>query len=194
MARRDISFVQGGFYHIYNRGARRVSIFREARNYDYVSRLMTQVAGECQLTVVAYCLLPNHYHWLVRQDGEVGAGMLPRRVFGSYSQAYNRTYRESGTLFQGPYLARAVEADSYMRHLCRYIHANPVKHGLVDAPELWPYSDYSEWITPTSGDVLRFVQSWFGSPEQYAKFVAEYIEHKARINSALLRFESDLEV
>ena len=193
MARRDISFVQGGLYHIHNRGARRVSIFREARNYVYVARLMAQVAKECQLTVIAYCLLPNHYHWLVQQDGEVAAGMLPRRVFGSYSQAYNRTYRESGTLFQGPFSARAVDTDDYVRHLCRYIHANPVRHGIVDSPGEWPHSDYNEWISPSTHNRFAFVQSWFGSPERYVEFVREYIEHSARISSELLRFEKDLE-
>jgi hypothetical protein len=53
MPRRAMQFTQGSYYHIYNRGARRVSIFREARNYTYVTRLMQKVAAQCQLSILA---------------------------------------------------------------------------------------------------------------------------------------------
>src|SRR3954465_523573 len=126
MPRRNIQFVQGSYYHIYNRGAAYQSIFRENRNYTYLLRLMKQVAAECKLAIIVYCLLPNHYHWLVRQESDIPTSMLPKRVFGSYSQAFNRSYKGSGTLFQGPYCATLVDSDAYLRHICRYIHGNPV--------------------------------------------------------------------
>jgi putative transposase len=82
-----LAFVQGGYYHIYNRGAGRQDIFREERNYVYLLRLLKTVASECDATVVAYCLLPNHYHWLLRQDGETPAGRVPARVLAPCLQA-----------------------------------------------------------------------------------------------------------
>ena len=195
MPRRDITFTQGGYYHIYNRGARRVSIFREARNYAYVTRLMQQVATQSQLTILAYCLLPNHYHWLVRQDGEEPAGTLPRRVFGSYSQAYNRAYHESGTLFQGPYSARLIDSDTYLLHVCRYIHANPVKHGITDRIDAWPFSNYCEWLGQGSGTLVdrQFIRAYFDTPQQYAAFVDEYLSKRARLANKTRRFDDDLE-
>ncbi len=195
MPRRDITFTQGGYYHIYNRGARRVSIFREARNYAYVTRLMQQVATQSQLTILAYCLLPNHYHWLVRQDGEQPAGTLPRRVFSSYSQAYNRAYNESGTLFQGPYSVRLIDSDVYLLHVCRYIHANPVKHGITDRIDAWPFSNYREWLGQGSGTLVdrQFIRAYFDTPQQYAAFVDEYLSKRARLANKTRRFDDDLE-
>ena len=98
MPKRKVNFIQGGYYHIYNRGAARQSIFREEQNYLYLLRLLKKVTAESNITVVAYCLLPNHYHWLLRQDGDIPAGKVPTRVFGSYAQAFNKSYQRTGTL------------------------------------------------------------------------------------------------
>jgi putative transposase len=195
MPRRNIHFFQDSYYHIYNRGALRQPIFREERNYTYLLRLMKQVAAECELAIIAYCLLPNHYHWLVRQDGHTLASMLPKRVFGSYSQAYNRAYNGSGTLFQGPYCATQVDSDAYLRHLCRYIHANAVKHGIVKAPEGWPYSNYHEWIGRRDGALVdrQFIHDYFGAPQQYEAFVREYLAERAALADDLPQFDEGLE-
>ena len=150
-------FVPGGFCHIYNRGAHRDSIFREEHNYLFALGKFKQYARELVLTVIAYCLMPNHYHLLVRQDGDQPAGLLPQRVFNSYSKAYNKRYGHSGTLFESPYKARRIEQDDHLQHLCRYIHANPVKDGLVHRPEEWPYSNYPEWVGLRPECVAPFV-------------------------------------
>ncbi|MEZ4617747.1 MAG: transposase [Caldilineaceae bacterium] len=68
MPKRKTEFIQGHYYHIFNRGAAQQSIFR--READYLRKeLLKEVAEECEIAVIAYTLLPNHYHWLVRQDG-----------------------------------------------------------------------------------------------------------------------------
>jgi putative transposase len=172
---RRLAFVQGGYYHIYNRGAGRQPIFRQARNYVYLLRLLKTVAGQCSVTVIAYCLLPNHYHWLLRQDGQTPAGKVPARVFGSYSQAFNRAYERTGTLFEGPYKAQAVDTDAYFIHLCAYIHLNPVHHGLVATPEAWPYSNYLEWVDKRRGTLVDrdLVRAYFANPQAYEGFVRE---------------------
>lgn len=142
MPRREIQFVKRGYYHIYNRGAGRQSIFRGEDNYVYLLRLIKEVVADVQVTMVAYCLLPNHYHWLVRQDGETPAGQL----FNSYVKAFNKAYHRSGTLFEDRFKAIPVDTDEYLYDLCRYIHGNPVRHGIALSPDLWPYSNYLEWI------------------------------------------------
>ena len=195
MPRRKVKFVRGDYYHIYNRGAGRQSIFYEDENYLYLLRLLKRVAKECEVTIVAYCLLPNHYHWLVRQDGETPAGMVAKRVFGSYSQAFNRRYGRTGTLFEGPYEAIAVATDAYLRHLCRYIHANPVKHGIADAPELWPYSNYAEWIGSRTGTLVdqEFVVQQFVTPAHYRAYVEEYLTGKAKLPPGLSDYLAELD-
>ena len=90
---------------------------------------------ELQISVIAYCLMPTHYHFLLRQDGEQPAGLLPQLVFNSYTKAYNKRYSQSGTLFETRYKAKQVESYSYLLNLCCCIHANPVKDQLVAEPQ-----------------------------------------------------------
>jgi REP element-mobilizing transposase RayT len=170
-------FIPGGFYHIYNRGAHRDSIFYEEDNYLFVLRKIKRYSKQLNLAVIAYCLMPNHYHLLVRQNSEQAAGFLPQRVFNSYSKAYNKRYGHSGTLFEGPYKVRRAESDGHLLHLCRYVHSNPVKHGLVSRPEEWPYSNFPEWMGLRSGELVdhAFVAAHFSSPADYQAFVHDYL-------------------
>lgn len=174
-------FIPGNYYHLYNRGAHRTSIFHEPTNYYFVLRKLKQYCQQFSLTLIAYSLLPNHYHFCVRQDGEKEAGLLPQYVFNSYTKAYNLRYHHSGTLFEGHYQAILIENEAYLFHLCRYIHANPVVHGLVDHPADWPYSNYLEWIGERDGVLFdaTFVETHFSEPDAYRKFVLDYIRTRA---------------
>ena len=167
----------GHYYHLFNRGAHQTSIFREEENHHFVLRTMKQFCRSLSLAPIAYCLLPNHYHWLIRQDGEQPAGLLPQLVFNSYSKAYNKRYEHSGTLFQGNYQVKPIEEDGYLLHLCRYIHANAAVHQLVEDVADWPYSNYLEWIGERPGTLVdrTFVQEHFPIAADYQSFVARYI-------------------
>jgi putative transposase len=171
------NYVTGSYYHFYNRGAHRLSLFREEDNYVFVLRKIKTYCSSLALAPIAYCLLPNHYHFLIRQDGDQPAGLLPQRVFNSYSKAYNKRYGHSGTLFEGNYKVVPVERDAYLLHLCRYIHANPVIHGLVEDVLDWPYTNYPEWIGERAGTLvdLDFVRAQFPTADSYRAFVAEYL-------------------
>jgi REP element-mobilizing transposase RayT len=169
-------------YHFYNRGAHRSLIFREPANYLFVLRKIKRYSHDFHLQVIAYCLLPNHYHFLIRQDGESRASLLPQRVFNSYTKAYNRRYGESGTLFEGQVRVKAIEAETYALNLCCYIHANPVLHGIVRDPASWPYSNYREWIGYRPGTLLarEFVTTYYPDTKLYRAAVEAYIaEHAA---------------
>jgi REP element-mobilizing transposase RayT len=170
-------YLPGHYYHFYNRGAHRISIFREDDNYLFVLRKMKEYCLSLTLTPIAYCLMPNHYHFLIRQDGENRAGLLSQRVFNSYTKAYNKRYGHSGTLFEGNYRVILVENEAHLLHLCRYIHANPVEHGLVTDLAEWPYSNYLEWIGERNGTLVDrdFVREHFPSPQSYREFVLDYL-------------------
>jgi len=85
VARKDnLQWFPGNYYHIYNRGARKKSIFREKANYLFVLEKMGKYCKALDLTPIAYCLMPTHYHFLIRQNGENSAGLLTQRIFNSY--------------------------------------------------------------------------------------------------------------
>jgi REP element-mobilizing transposase RayT len=178
IARKEsIQWLPGNFYHIYNRGARQKSIFQEETNYLYVLGKMGKYCKAFDLTLIAYCLMPTHYHFLIRQNDEKPAGLLPQRIFNSYSKAYNKRYQSSGTLFEHRYQAKIIPNEKYLLHLCRYIHANPVKDGIVGRLEDWPYSNYLEWIGARKGKLFdrEFVDTYSETPEDYSSFVLDYL-------------------
>ena len=195
MPRRRITFAKGSYYHIYNRGAGRQAIVREERNYHHILRLLGAVAAESEVTVIAYCLLPNHYHWLLRQDGEIAVGNVPQRVFGSYSQAFNKAYRRTGTLFEGTFKAILVDSEAYLAALCRYIHNNPVKHGLVGIPEAWPFSNYLEWIERRSGSLFdrQVTHGSFLSAAEYVEVVRASLPGRSMASPDLPLYLGELE-
>lgn len=196
MPRRKVQFVQGAYYHLYNRGAGRQSICRTDEDYLRLLWLIRSVAESCQITIIAYALLPNHYHWLVRQDGAEPVSRLPKRVFGSYTRTYNHIHGRSGTLFEDRFDAKLVDTDEYLHHLCCYIHANPVRHGLAMRPELWPYSNYPEWIGTRNGTLVDrvFIQARWADLKRYRQFVNNYLIGQSSLPPALRDYLQQLEV
>ena len=98
---RKKEFYQGGYYHLYNRGANRDLIFFNADNYVYCLRLIHKYLSNYDLSLIVYCLMPNHYHFVIRQESEGGISEFIRDVFNTYTQAVNRQQHRKGTLFQG---------------------------------------------------------------------------------------------
>jgi REP element-mobilizing transposase RayT len=194
-ARKDLlTWQKGTYYHIYNRGISKSPIFREESNYLFVLRKIKEVCRENQLSLIAYCLQPNHYHFCTRQDGDHPAGNLPQFVFNSYTKAYNKKYEHSGTLFEGRFRAKAIQNSAHLLHLCRYIHGNPVKDGLVADPADWTYSNYLEWIGERQGTLVdhAFIQEQFGSAGEYKKFLLEYLKSR-QLPDDVIRFLNELE-
>jgi putative transposase len=195
MPPRKVQFVQGHYYHIYNRGAGRQALFREDRNYQYLLKLLKECTAEENVSVISYCLMSNHYHWCLRQDGEQPVGNVPTRVWNSYTRAYNNAYGRTGTLFEGRFKAIQVDSDGYLRHLCRYIHANPVTAGFAAAPELWPYSNYLEWIEARNGTLVdrALVKQLFPSAQSYRDYVLAYLTGQAQMPQGPLDYLRRLE-
>jgi putative transposase len=180
-ARKDtLTWQKGMYYHIYNRGVSKVAILHEATNFLFVIRKIREHSQANHISMIAYCLMPNHYHFLVRQDGQEPAGNLPQSMFNSYSKAYNKMYSHSGTLFEGRFRAKAIQTSSHLLHLCRYIHGNPVKAGLVADPTDWPYSNYLEWIGERNDSLMDndFIKEQFSNAEEYKMFLFEYLTNR----------------
>ncbi|HEY9167632.1 MAG TPA: transposase [Candidatus Kryptonia bacterium] len=176
MTRRLVSFTEGSYYHIYNRGASKNEIFFSDTNYDFAMRKISFYSSKTSVRVAACCLMPNHYHLLLHQSGAKAAGYMAQMVFNSYTKAVNRMYNRTGTLFESPFKATLVDKIEYLLQLSRYIHLNPVCAGLCGDVEDWRYSNYLECIGkrkkfPFDPD---FIADYLGSPVEYEKFVREY--------------------
>jgi putative transposase len=124
--------------------------------------------------------MPNHYHFLVRQEGNFPSGLLAQRVFNSYSKAYNKKYGHEGTLFSDHYHIKEIEETSHLLHLCRYIHGNPVKDGFVKHPSDWEYSNFNEYIGKRKGNLFdpTFLSDNFKDENDYCSFVIDDLEYR----------------
>ena len=147
MPRRIIPFTPDTYYHIYNRGNNRERIFFEPENYLFFLKKIKQYLVPVT-DVLVYCLMPTHYHVVGRvkqtSDGtgapsEVSNAMMKLSV--SYTKAINKRFQRVGVLFQGSFQAKPITTSAYMLNLCRYIHSNPVKDGLVADIAQWQFSN-----------------------------------------------------
>jgi len=177
MPYRQDAFAPGNIYHVYNRGINKMPIFTGPDNYVYLLRKVKRLLTELPITILAYCLMPNHYHFVLRQDGEILISTFIQRLFQTYTQAFNKQQGRKGPLFEGRFRHVHVDRDEYVIHLCRYVHLNPVTAGLVSDPAEWPYSNYLEWIEARSGTLVdrAFVQQFFPTPDAYVAFVHDHI-------------------
>jgi REP element-mobilizing transposase RayT len=180
MPYRGDAFTQGQYYHIYNRGARKAKIFFNDGNYQYLLRLVKEYYQKHGATVIAYCLMPNHYHFLLRQEMDEPLSKFMQVLFNGYVQALNLQQGRTGTLLEGRFKHKCVDKWEYLIVLCRYIHRNPVKAGLVAKPEDWAYSNYREWIGLSGGALVDkvFVRDHFPSADEYVNFVNDVEDEK----------------
>jgi len=170
-------FRPGHYYHLYNRGVGGTIIFFNPGNYEYCLQLMERYSQRQGAAVIAYCLMPNHYHFLMRQETDDPLSTFIRVLFNAYVQAVNHQQSRRGPLFEGRFRHVWVDRDDYLIHLCRYIHLNPLRAKLVQSPEQWPYSDYLEWVGESPGTLRddAFIQDQFPTPSTYRSFVANYL-------------------
>jgi hypothetical protein len=122
--------------------------------------------------------MPNHYHFLIYPLEDGILSRFIQRLFNSYTQAFNKQQKRSGTLFEGRAESVLVATDEYILHLCRYIHLNPVSAKLVAHPGDWPYSNYLEWVKKREGTLVdrEFVNGFFQSSKDYENFVLSEID------------------
>lgn len=174
---RAIEFRAGEYYHLYNRGHNHQVVFLERENYLFFLRQLRKYLRPDTIDIVAYCLMPTHYHLLVYlKTDNLGSLMQPFAL--SYTKAFNKRYGRAGALFQGRYRAALVDRDEYLVHLSRYIHLNPVEADLVKHPQEWEFSSYPEFAGTRGGTLprSRSVLAQFDSSNAYRKFVESAVE------------------
>ena len=148
MSLRKVPFVQGEYYHIYNRGNSKQKIFHDRQDClhflkllylsnserSFVLREIKDIyminKGKDIVAIGAYCLMPNHFHLLITEKVEGGITKFMHKLSTGYSMYYNKKYARTGSLFEGKFHSSYIDRDQYLKYIFSYIHLNPVK--LID--------------------------------------------------------------
>lgn len=169
MPRTPRIFVAGGTYHVYCRAARGERPFTD----DDVARsflsILADVRREHGLTILAWCLMPNHDHLVVRA-GELPLWRSMRLVQGRFAKAFNRTRRVLGPVWQGWYKARLVDDPAYLMQAIAYVHLNPVAGGLAKDPASYRWSGHRQLVGRVRSGVVDVDEALvaFGSSRREA--------------------------
>jgi REP element-mobilizing transposase RayT len=164
------------FYHIFNRGNNRENIFKEEENYHYFLKQYEKYLSGV-VDTYAYCLMPNHFHFLVKIKGiksiETPSRLTPvekgfKDFFISYAKSINKRYNRVGSLFQYKFKRKVIENDKYLRNLVLYIHQNPIEAGFCNEPKEWKFSSYNSILANSSPLVKKQeVIDWFEDKENF---------------------------
>lgn len=177
MPYRNINFGVNRFYHVYNRGVNKQNIFFEDDHFSFCLRLIHKYLSNFSVELFAWCLMPNHYHFILWTELENGISRYIQVVFNAYVQSLNKRIERRGPLFEGRFKHVLIDEQNYLMQLCRYIHLNPVKAGLVQKPGEWAFSDYLEWTGKRGTNSIKanIIKDCFGGFREYQTFVDDFM-------------------
>jgi len=212
---RNTIFSNGEYYHVYNRGTEKRKVFNLIADYrrfvegiqKFNSRLSVghlinngvsiakPDSADAIVEMVAYCLMPNHFHFLLRQISDGGISKFIHKLSTGYTMYFNKRYERTGGLFQGTFKSKHIGDDAYLLHLSRYIHLNALELAAIDTIDkkrandhlknyCWTsYREYiddglPEYLTSGRGIILEQV----GGNSGYKKFVLSYINRRHELS------------
>lgn len=160
-----------GYYHIIARGIGKQILFEEKADYLFFLRTLKKYKQEEGFSVIAFCLMENHFHLLLKIDDGMDRAM--KKISTSYAFYYNTKYERTGHLFQDRYMSKPIENDVYLLTAVRYIHNNPVKAAICRADK-YKWSSWRYYTGELKGLVdTQEVHRLLGGPEGFLKYSAE---------------------
>lgn len=212
---RKIQFVNGEYYHIYNRSVENLPIFQDEEDYlkfkrglkDFNNKsyyeeraVMVRKYGLKELSsflekvekiveIVCYCLLPTHFHLILKQLMTNGIPKFLHKIGTSFTNFINKKYGRSGSLFQGPYKAIHIDNNDYLLWLSGYVNGNPEIHGIAEA-ESYQWSSYGYFLGVKKDELItdreiilrqfKELSSLKEEGQEYKKFVQVVIEESQK--------------
>jgi|SRR3989344_2162986 len=212
MPYRTIPLANNYFYHIFNRGVEKRLTFQDSRDFRRFLKILTyyQYEGrkpsfsnissdqlenvyrnEKLVEVICYCLMPNHFHLLVKQLKDDGIVKFMSQIGNAYTRYFNTRYSRIGALFQGAYKAVIMESDEQLIHVSRYIHLNPIVGMLVKDLKTYEWSSYYDYVGLKNEKLVNKSEiiNFFKGPQEYDKFVSDQFSYAldlARIKHQLI--------
>lgn len=200
MPYRKTPLVNDQIYHVFNRGVAKVPIFLDKGDYNrfletiYYYEFQGPKPQFSQLKrfkdfdfeknkkvveMLCYCLMPNHFHFLIKQLQDNGISGFINKVANSYTKYFNTRHHRVGPLFQGQFKAVRIESDEQLIHVSRYIHLNPITSFLVKDLKEYSWSSYASYIGlyQDKNCNKQLVSSMFKTPQMYEKFVLDQVEY-----------------
>lgn len=222
MPYRITPLANGEYYHVYNRGVARQPIFTSKKDYKRfllslsyyhfdnlpykLSRLLQipqeerdltwqglEKTGDISVEIVAFCLMPNHFHLLLKQVKDHGISKFMKQITDSYTRYFNTKHERIGPIFQGAFKAVHVGTNEQLLHLSRYIHFNPLASYIVRMENFlsYPWSSLQNYLNPQDGFIRpEVILQNFKEPEDYLKFILDHAEYAKELeNIKHLTFE-----
>ena len=140
-------------YHIYNRGINSETIFNSVENKQYFLKLYS-IYLENKADTFAYCLMDNHFHFIIRIVNEKEITQALSNLFNAYAKAFNKQNNRTGSLFKKHFKRIQIENETYLLNLIQYVHLNP-KHHLDINYKSFPFSSYQSIISDKPTKLLR---------------------------------------
>lgn len=205
MPGRVIPLVNGEYYHLFNRGSDKRDIFLQPRDYKRFqqtfyyyhfsgrkpkfsqftkSELITIPFKQDQklVEIISYCLMPNHFHFLVKQLQDNGISIFISQLSNSFTKYFNIKYKRVGPLLQGAFKAVLIESDEQLIHVSRYIHLNPVVSKLTNNIDSYKWSSYPEYLQDYNGICnKKVILDFYPSIEKFREFIESQIEYGATL-------------
>jgi putative transposase len=175
-------FVPDGLYHVANRGIDGRAVFADSQDFQVFLDLLQSYLhrGEAKLRrtdlngveLLAYCLLPDHFHLLLRQSEATTMTQLMRAIGNSYIRYYNQKYDRTGPLFAGKYRAVLIEEEEQLLHLTRFMHRHPEIRPPFERAD-YPYSSYAYYLRQVVPIWINPAPAWerFYDLSDYRSFV-----------------------
>ena len=194
---RDLVFTNGEYYHIFIRGVDKRKIFIRKHHYEKfiatIEHLMhfgtaqqhvitrQNQAFQKKLSLICYCLMPNHYHFLIRQLEDEAISDFMHRLNTSYTKNFNLDRRRTGRLFEHTFKAVHIENEDQLLHVSRYIHLNPLVACLIDDLNIFFWSSFLEYIGKRESvfcekrEILQYFPD--NSCQKYREYVIDYVDY-----------------
>ncbi len=170
----------GCYYHIYNRGNNKETIFKEPRNYNHFLLLWRKHVAPVADSF-AYSLQPNHFHFLVFIKEDILENKISKgfsNCFNAYSKSINKGYDRTGSLFQERFGREYVNSEKYFTEIILYIHINSQRHGITNDFSTYPYSSYLSLLSDKPTLLKRKeVIDWFGNKKEFISFHRNNMEN-----------------